>query len=92
MLLENQWTTVNRVEEWKTYKRRENDQNWHRFGAGLGGSDTFVSQSFYQQNVQKVILYSSVLFIPKNKRDNGILCLLVITRGLLDSIGSEDTW
>ena len=46
----------------------------------------------YQQNLEIVILYSSVLFIPENRRENGILCLLVITRGLPDSIGSEDTW
>uniref|UniRef100_A0A2N9FRB9 Uncharacterized protein n=1 Tax=Fagus sylvatica TaxID=28930 RepID=A0A2N9FRB9_FAGSY len=43
-LLENQWTAVKRAEERKTCKRQESDRNGHRFGAGLGGSDAFVSR------------------------------------------------
>jgi hypothetical protein len=91
MLLENQWTVVSRAKGWKTCKSKDVDQNWHRFGAGLGGSNAFVSISS-QKNFESVILYSKVLFIPEIRRDNGVLCLLVITRGLPDSIGFVDTW
>ena len=38
----------------------------------------------YQKNLERVILCSKVLLIPENMRDNGILCLLVIIRGLPD--------
>ena len=44
-LLENQLTAIKRAEERKTCKRQESDQSGHRFGAGLGGSDAFVSRS-----------------------------------------------
>jgi hypothetical protein len=27
-----------------------NDRTWHRFGAGLGGSDAFVSRSLFVKN------------------------------------------
>jgi hypothetical protein len=54
MMLENQWTVVSRVEEWKTCKSKESDRSWHRFGAGLGGSDAFVSISS-QKNLERVI-------------------------------------
>jgi hypothetical protein len=33
-----------------------------------------------------------ILFILEIRRDNGVLCLLVITRGLPDSLGFGDTW
>ncbi len=56
MLLENQWTTVSRAEGWKTCKSKEVDRNWHQFGAGLGGSDAFVSINS-QKNLESVILY-----------------------------------
>ena len=36
---------------------KEADRKWHRFGAGLGGSDAFVSISS-QRKLQGVILYS----------------------------------
>ena len=49
MLLENQWTAVNRAVEWKTCKKEENDRIWHRFGAGLGGSYAFVSRSLLEK-------------------------------------------
>jgi hypothetical protein len=91
MLLENQWTAVSRAEEWKTCKRIKADRNWHRFGADQRGSDAFVSIDS-QKNFESEFLYWKVLFIPENRRENGILCLLVITRGLPSSVGSEDTW
>ena len=56
-----------------------------------GAATAFVSISS-QKNFESVILYSKVLFIPEIRRDNGVLCLLVITRGLPDSIGFVDTW
>uniref|UniRef100_A0A2N9ETB4 Uncharacterized protein n=1 Tax=Fagus sylvatica TaxID=28930 RepID=A0A2N9ETB4_FAGSY len=43
-LLENQLTAIKRAEERKTCKRQESDRSGHRFGAGLGGSDAFVSR------------------------------------------------
>jgi hypothetical protein len=46
MLLENQWTAVSQGASWKTCKKGEDDRTWHRFGAGLGGSDAFVSRGF----------------------------------------------
>uniref|UniRef100_A0A2N9F3E9 Protein kinase domain-containing protein n=1 Tax=Fagus sylvatica TaxID=28930 RepID=A0A2N9F3E9_FAGSY len=36
--------------------------------------------------------HRNVLFIPEERRENGFLCLLVMARGLLGSVGSEDTW
>ena len=91
MLQGNQWSAVNQAEGWKTCKKRETDRNGCRFGAGLGGSGAFVSISF-QKNLESEFLYSKVLFIPEIMRDNGFLCLLVIPRGLLGSIGFGDTW
>ena len=91
MLLENQWTAVSRVEGWKTCKSKEVDRNWRWFGASLGGSDAFISKNS-QKNLESIFLYWKVLFIPEIRRDHGILCFLVITRGLLDSLGFEDTW
>ncbi len=79
------------AEEWKTCKRITAGRNWHRFGAGQRGSDAFVSIDS-QKNLESEFLYWKVLFIPEIMRDNGILCLLVITRGLLDSLGFGDTW
>ena len=35
---------------------KETDQKWHRFGAGLGGSDAFVSLSL-QRKLESLILY-----------------------------------
>ena len=72
-------------------KEREVDRKGHRFGAGLGGSNAFVNVNS-QKNLEREFLYSKVLFIPKIRRDNGILCLSVIPRGLPDSIGFGDTW
>uniref|UniRef100_A0A2N9J2B7 Uncharacterized protein n=1 Tax=Fagus sylvatica TaxID=28930 RepID=A0A2N9J2B7_FAGSY len=37
-------TAIKRAEERKTCKRQESDRSGHRFGAGLGGSDAFVSR------------------------------------------------
>ena len=91
MLLENQWTAVSRPNGWKTCKSKEVDRNWHRFGADLGGFDTFVSKSS-QKNLESVILYWKVLFIPEIWRNNGVLCLLVIARGLPGSLRFRDTW
>ena len=36
--------------------------------------------------------FGKVLFIPGERRENGFLCLLVMARGLLGSVESEDTW
>ena len=35
---------------------KEGDRKWHRFGAGLGGSDAFVSTSL-QGKLESLILY-----------------------------------
>ena len=35
---------------------KESDRKWHRFGAGLGGSDAFVSISL-QRKLEGLILY-----------------------------------
>ena len=91
MLLENQWTAVSRAEGWKTCKSKEVDRNWRRFGADLGGSNAFVSKNS-QKNLESVFLYWKVLFIPKIRGDHGILCFLVITCGLPDSLGFKDMW
>ena len=91
MALENPWTVVSRAEEWKTCKRIKADQNWPRLGAGQRGSDAFVSIGS-QKNLESEFLYWKVLFIPEERRENGFLCLLVMARGLLGSVGSEDTW
>jgi hypothetical protein len=76
--------------EWKTCKRQTDDRNWHRFGAGLGGSDAFVSRSLSEKLqivicVQKYCSYLSTErewhFMPSGH-----------PRGLPDSVGSEDAW
>ena len=72
-------------------QNKEADRNWHRFGADLGGFDTFVSKSS-QKNLESVIMYWKVLFIPEIWRNNGVLCLLVIARGLPGSLRFGDTW
>jgi hypothetical protein len=51
-LLENQLTAIKRAEERKTCKRQESDRSGNRFGAGLGGSDAFVSRSS-PENMQR---------------------------------------
>ena len=76
-LLENQWTTVKRAEERKTYKRQESDRSGHRFGAGLGGSDAFVSRSFLEKLWKSDYVFKSTIHTWVRK-ENGILCLLVI--------------
>ena len=91
MLLKNRWTVVSRSEGWKTCKSKEVGQNGHWFGVGQRGSDAFVSIDS-QKNLESKFLYWKILFIPEILRDNGILCFLVITRGLLDSLGFGDTW
>jgi hypothetical protein len=49
LLQENQWTAIKRAEERKTCKRQESDRRGHRFRAGLGGSDAFVSRSLSEK-------------------------------------------
>jgi hypothetical protein len=51
-----------------------------------------LSVKVLRKNLEKVIMYSKVLFILEIRRDNGLLCLLVIARGLPDSLGFGDTW
>ena len=35
---------------------KEGDRKWHRFGAGLGGSDAFVSTSL-QRKLERLVLH-----------------------------------
>jgi ribosomal protein S6E (S10) len=67
-LLENQLTAIKRAEERKTCKGQESDRSGHRFGAGLGGSDAFVSRSSPEKYAERVIWCFSVLFIPEYGR------------------------
>uniref|UniRef100_A0A2N9GKV8 Reverse transcriptase Ty1/copia-type domain-containing protein n=1 Tax=Fagus sylvatica TaxID=28930 RepID=A0A2N9GKV8_FAGSY len=84
-------TAFLRAEEWKTCKRITAGRNWHRFGAGQRGSDAFVSIDS-QKNLESEFLYWKVLFIPEERRENGLLYLLFMARGLPGIVGSEDTW
>ena len=36
--------------ELEDLQKGRTDQTWHRFGAGLGGSDSFVSRSLFDLN------------------------------------------
>uniref|UniRef100_A0A2N9EIT3 Uncharacterized protein n=1 Tax=Fagus sylvatica TaxID=28930 RepID=A0A2N9EIT3_FAGSY len=74
-LLENQLTAIKRAEEWKTCKGQKNDRSGHRFGAGLGGSDAFVSRSSPEKYAERVIWCFSILFIPENRREKSFLYL-----------------
>ena len=91
LVLEDCRTADTWANGWTTYKSKEVGWNWHRFKASQRGSDVFVSINS-QKNLESEFLYWKVLFIPEIIRDNGILCLLVITRGLPDSLGFGDTW
>jgi hypothetical protein len=51
--------------ELEDLQKGRSDRTWHWFGAGLGGSDAFVSQSILFKNSLCNFLYSNVLFIPE---------------------------
>ena len=79
--------------ELENLQKGRTDRTWHRFGAGLGGSDTFVSQSLFGLNsLFCIFLVLQSLFMPENRRENNFLYLLVRPRSLLGSVRSEDTW
>ena len=90
-VLEDSRTADTWANGWTTYKSKEVGWNWHRFKASQRGSDVFVSINS-QKNLESEFLYWKVLFIPEIRRDNGILCFLVITRGIPELVGSGDTW
>jgi hypothetical protein len=48
-------TAVSRAWGWKTCKTKKLIGKGHRFGAGLGGSDAFVSTS-WQRKLESLIL------------------------------------
>jgi hypothetical protein len=67
---------------------KEADRKWHRFGAGLGGSDAFVSTSFAEKNRElNSVLKMYCLYLRRGER-KGFIYLLVAARGLLGSVGS----
>jgi hypothetical protein len=71
---------------------KETDRKRHRFGAGLGGSDAFVSTSCAEKTRELnsvVKLYCSYLRRGERK---GFICLLFMARGLPGIVGSEDMW
>ena len=71
---------------------KEADRKWHRFGAGLGGSDAFVSISFAEKTRKlNSVLKMYCSYLRRGER-KGFIYLLVVARGLLGSVGSEDTW
>ena len=91
LVLEDRRTADTWADGWTTYKSKDVGRNWHLFGAGQRGSNAFVSIDS-QKNLESEFLYWKVLFIHEIRRDNGILCFLVITRGLPEFIGFGDTW
>uniref|UniRef100_A0A2N9J091 Transposase (putative) gypsy type domain-containing protein n=1 Tax=Fagus sylvatica TaxID=28930 RepID=A0A2N9J091_FAGSY len=85
-------TAVSRAWGWKTCKTKKADRKRHRFGAGLGGSDAFVSTSLSEKTRELnsvVKLYCS--YLRRGER-NGLLYLLFMARGLPGIVGSEDMW
>ena len=85
-------TVVSRAWGWKTYKTKKLIEKGHRFGAGLGGSDAFVSISFAEKTRKlNSVLKMYCSYLRRGER-KGFLCLLVMAHGLLGSVGSEDTW
>ena len=78
--------------ELEDLQREKDDRTWHRFRAGLGGSDAFVSRIILVYNFSLLffMLYCSVH--TWDRRENGFLSLLVTACGLLGSVRSEDTW
>ena len=54
------------------------DRTWHRFGAGLGSSDAFVSWNPPGFNsLFSVFFVLKLLFMPENRREKSFLYLLV---------------
>uniref|UniRef100_A0A2N9FQK2 Transposase (putative) gypsy type domain-containing protein n=1 Tax=Fagus sylvatica TaxID=28930 RepID=A0A2N9FQK2_FAGSY len=71
---------------------KEANRKWHWFGAVQGGSDAFVSTSFAEKTRElNSVLKMYCSYLRRGER-KGFLYLLVAARGLLGSVGSEDTW
>ena len=70
MFLWNQWTAVKTSSGVEDLQEGNKVIGGHRFGAGLGGSDAFVSQGLFlviqcREEKQFCIFFFSVLFIPE---------------------------
>ena len=61
----NQWTAVRAGDRAEDLQKEMRWSEWHRFGAGLGGSDAFVSQNAPENCTGSYFCNFSTLFIPE---------------------------
>uniref|UniRef100_A0A2N9ER55 Transposase (putative) gypsy type domain-containing protein n=1 Tax=Fagus sylvatica TaxID=28930 RepID=A0A2N9ER55_FAGSY len=78
------WTAVSQAASWKTCKRQESDRSGHRFGAGLGGSDAFVSRSFPEKWRKECNIVFQCTVHAENRREKSFLYLLMSGRLFMD--------